>query len=111
MSVKLIVFGCMSVLSGYCLVSWLVDLYRLFRPFSEWIAEHDDRALLNRQRQAARDREMRKVEATADRNAQMHAVFADVIHSTTPFCDYLDTPRNAVPYIRPRKRTMQAGEL
>lgn len=109
---KLIVLFCMSVLAGYGVVVLLFDAYEKLGRLRQWLRTHDERALLNRQRQAARDREDRKTERRADRMAQIHGVMTgDVIHSTTPYCDYLDTPRNAVPYIRPRKRTMQAGEL
>jgi hypothetical protein len=100
MSTKLIVWFCVCALSGYAFGGLLRGAYKPIRKTLRWIAEHDDRALLNRRRKAARDREMRKVESTADRAAQMHEIFADVIHPTTPYCDYLDTPRNAVPRMR-----------
>jgi hypothetical protein len=103
MSVRLIVNICVLVLAAYGWCCILLGMRDPFRWAKKTIAERDERALLNRQRKAARDREMRKVESTADRAAQMHEIFADVIHPTTPYCDYLDTPRDAMPRVRRSK--------
>jgi hypothetical protein len=104
MNVHMLVILCVAVLVGWCIGGTIgLCAYKHFGGLRRWVAERDDRALLNRQRKAARDREMRKVESTADRAAQMHEIFADVIHPTTPYCDYLDTPRDAMPRVRRSK--------
>jgi hypothetical protein len=103
MTSNLVVNVCVFVLACYGMASLLIGMLGesgTTRRLGRWIRSHDERALLNRQRKAARDREMRKVESTADRAAQMHEIFADVIHPTTPYCDYLDTPRDAMPRVR-----------
>lgn len=109
MTTSLIVHFCLLVIVACCVIVQLADKLGRLR---KWIAEHDERALLSRQRQAARDREDRETDRRADHMAQIHGVMTgDVIHPTTPYCDYLDTPRDAMPYVRPHKRTMQKGEL